>query len=136
MPRNEDVFPSRRPRSVPPLIWTIGGFRLGPADGSGAGAAFGFCSPARSPVALATMPPTRAPVVPSICRRFMRLNDDPDASLAMLPLVLLLTWSALAIARGQLAIDERRDDAVRFDGLGHRPRPCRPECVRQPLEHD
>src|SRR3954452_10447553 len=42
IPRKDDVLPSRRPRILPALIWTTGGFRFGlPADAA-ADAALGF----------------------------------------------------------------------------------------------
>src|SRR5262249_35209820 len=68
MPRNEEVLPSRRPRSLPPLIWTTGGFRFGPvaaaADGLGASCDNGF------PATPTTAPPIKAVAVPSSSRRF------------------------------------------------------------------
>src|SRR5436190_5017622 len=85
MPRNEEVLPSLRPRSLPPLIWTTGGFRLGPDDEAGDGAALGFACSKASPVTPATTPPRRAVVVPSIWRRFIRPSGACDVSLAMLP---------------------------------------------------
>ena len=76
MPRNEDVLPSLRPRSFPPLTWTTGGFRLGPVAGRGRRRRGGAASPARtaSPATPATAPPSRAVVVPSIVRRFIWPN--------------------------------------------------------------
>src|SRR3954466_9746899 len=86
MPRNDEVVPSRRPRSVPPLILTTGGFRLGPVTGfAGDAGAAGFSCAKASPATPATTPPRRAVVVPSICRRFIPVDAVCDGSLAMLP---------------------------------------------------
>src|SRR5436190_12529602 len=84
MPRNEEVLPSLRPRIFPPLIWTTGGFRLGPDDEAGDGAAFGVSCPKTSPLTPAATPARTAVVVPSIWRRFIRLSGAFDVSLAML----------------------------------------------------
>src|SRR4051812_18729941 len=101
MPRNEEVFPSRRPRILPPVISTTGGWRLGPADAADAGAAgalaAGFSCAKASPATTATTPPRTAVVVPSICRRFMRPTDSGDDSLAMLPPHAGTPWELILI---------------------------------------
>src|SRR3954454_15610999 len=86
MPRNDEGQPSRRPLSVPLLILTTGGFRLGPVTGfAGDAGAAGFSCAKASPATPATTPPRRAVVVPSICRRFIPADAVCDGLLAMLP---------------------------------------------------
>src|SRR4051794_9248744 len=85
MPRKEDVFPSLRPRSVPPLTCTTGGLRFGPADM--AAAAVGVecsCADASLPTP-AIAPPINAVVVPNICRRLIRFVRASRTWSAMLP---------------------------------------------------
>src|SRR3954453_14252055 len=85
MPRKEDVFPSLRPRSVPPLTCTTGGLRFGPGDM--AAAAVGVecsCADASLPTP-AIAPPINAVVVPNICRRLIRFVRASRTWSAMLP---------------------------------------------------
>src|SRR6476619_4277566 len=100
MPRNEKVLPSRRPRIFPHSSWSTGGFRLGPVAGAAAGVedaeAFGFSWAKALPATPATAPPTRAVVVLSIFRRFIRPNGVFDDSSLIAPLILGLTSSRSA----------------------------------------
>src|ERR1044072_4856259 len=79
MPRNDDVLPSRRPRSFPPLTWTTGGARLGPAAGASVEATGAFSCANTFPPTLAIAPPSNVVVVLSIFRRFMRPNGSCDS---------------------------------------------------------
>src|SRR6185436_8777765 len=85
MPRNERVLPSRMPRSLPHVVCTIGGLRLGPdADVPAEVAGFAFSWPDASPLTAATTPPNNA-VVPSICRRLIRPSGIFNDFSGMLP---------------------------------------------------
>jgi len=79
-------LPSRRPRSLPHLVCTTGGARLGPAAAVPAGPAdaFGLSCPRASPATPTTTPPSRA-VVPSICRRLIRPSGVFDDSSDIVP---------------------------------------------------
>src|SRR5260370_14249320 len=83
MPRNEDVFPSCRPRSFPPLTWTTGGFTFAPVVGAAAADGFGASCDNAFPATPTTAPPIKAVAVPSSSRRFIRTVEGCDDSYAL-----------------------------------------------------
>src|SRR5260370_273317 len=83
MPRNEDVFPSCRPRSFPPLTWTTGGFTFSPFLRAPAADGFRASCHNSFPATPTTAPTIKAVAVPSSSRRFIRTVECCDDSYAI-----------------------------------------------------